>query len=170
MIHVNHDFTWISPKYRIIQKKLQGLLSWHFTNTQVHMFWMNRMDNLFLQMNFLHSPRGCACQLSDIISRRFLSAFFLEAWAGLKSLMSMWKAFGNRIWLMSILHFLEIPSITYEKWGLRNWFDGGQLSPPTWFYSCLQPSYLMPLSSLQPFTLFSTISGSRCLTISHYGI
>ena len=50
---------------------------------------------------YLYSPSSCACQRSDIISRRFLGAFFPEAWASLEFLVSIWKAFRSRIWLIS---------------------------------------------------------------------
>lgn len=76
---------------------------------------------------FLHSSG--ACQFSDIISRRFLDAFFPEDWSGPEFLISIWRAFSSRIWLMIISHFLEALSIAYEKWGLRNWFSGGQPHP-----------------------------------------
>lgn len=65
---------------------------------------------------YLYSPSSCACQRSDIISRRFLGAFFPEAWASLEFLVSIWKELRSRIWLISILHFLETLSVAYEEW------------------------------------------------------
>lgn len=114
---------------------------------------MDPMDHLFMQMSLfvcLHSPS--TCQFSDIISRRFLDAFFPEEWSGPEFLISLWRAFRSRIWLMIILHFLEAFSIVYEKWGLRNWFSGGQ--PHSQQGSLLLSTFILNAFIITLFALF----------------
>lgn len=116
------------------------------------MFWMGWMDWIYLhKWVFLHRPQRWACQLSVIISRRFLDAFFPEAWVNPELLISTWKAFGSRVWLISILHFLEMLQLVTK---IGDWETNGNPQPPTRFHYCPHPSYLMPLSSFQFFALF----------------